>query len=320
MFWVGLAQLRMPFRTLGAKNGLAEHIGERELLLLLDNLEQVVAAAAELAALVERCPNLVLLVTSREVLRVRGGEFRWDRSSRRRRLSSLRARWRGAHRERSGTCRTLDDLPLALELAAARARYLRRNRSSSASLVGSTCWSGGRQQTLRATIEWSHELLDADERRFARLAVFTGGCALEAAEDLADADVDSLFSRSVEKSCSVDQQGGSGCWRRSASTRASGSLRPERWTSCSAGTPYFLEQARRQDEKLRAGEPEELHSGPEIQEIDNLRAAVQLGLESGQARFVREITAALPMYWTVRGRYIEARSWLERAGTRGFRG
>jgi hypothetical protein len=79
VFWVGLAPLRNAAlvtetiaQTLGAKDGLAEHIGEREMLLLLDNLEQVVEAAPELAVLVETCPNLRLLVTSRELLRVRG--------------------------------------------------------------------------------------------------------------------------------------------------------------------------------------------------------------------------------------------------------
>jgi class 3 adenylate cyclase len=79
VFWVGLSPLRDPAlvtetiaQTLGAKDGLAGHIGEREMLLLLDNLEQVIEAAPELASLVEACPNLRLLATSRERLRVRG--------------------------------------------------------------------------------------------------------------------------------------------------------------------------------------------------------------------------------------------------------
>ena len=79
MFWIGLASLRDPAlvsetiaQTLGAKGGIAEHVGEREMLLLLDNLEQVVDAAPELATFVEACPHLRLLVTSRERLRVRG--------------------------------------------------------------------------------------------------------------------------------------------------------------------------------------------------------------------------------------------------------
>jgi hypothetical protein len=79
VFWVGLGALRDPAlvaetvaQTLGAKHGLAEHIAERELLLLLDNFEQVVEAAPGLGSLLESCPNLRLLVTSRELLRIRG--------------------------------------------------------------------------------------------------------------------------------------------------------------------------------------------------------------------------------------------------------
>ena len=79
VFWVGLATLRDPAlvtetiaQTLGAKDGLAAYIGERELLLLLDNLEQVIEAAPELSGLLQECPNLTLLVTSRELLRVSG--------------------------------------------------------------------------------------------------------------------------------------------------------------------------------------------------------------------------------------------------------
>src|SRR5207244_3360358 len=79
VFWVGLASLRDSelvlqtiAQTLGAQEDLQAHIGDRELLLLLDNLEQVIDAASELPALVEACPNLRLLVTSRELLRVRG--------------------------------------------------------------------------------------------------------------------------------------------------------------------------------------------------------------------------------------------------------
>ncbi len=79
VFWVGLAALRESTlvteqiaQTLGAKDGLPAHIGEREILLLLDNMEQVIEAAPDLSALVAACPNLALLVTSRELLRVQG--------------------------------------------------------------------------------------------------------------------------------------------------------------------------------------------------------------------------------------------------------
>jgi non-specific serine/threonine protein kinase len=75
----------------------------------------------------------------------------------------------------------------------------------------------------------------------------------------------------------------------------------------------FLEVARREEAELRAGEPEEGPVAVLEQEIDNLRAAVEFGLEQGDTPLIREITAALPMYWISRGRYVEARRWLERA-------
>jgi len=214
VFWVGLAALRDSAlvaetisQTLGAKDGLAEHIGEREMLLLLDNLEQVVEAAPELASLVEACPNLALLVTSRELLRVRG-EVEYPVPP----LASPEAV--ALFCERSGLnpdeeiaelCARLDNLPLAVELAAARTKALSPGQTLDRLSQRLDLLKGGRdadprQQTLRATIEWSYELLSAEEQRlFRALSVFAGGCTLEAAEEVADADLDTLQSL-VEKS------------------------------------------------------------------------------------------------------------------------
>jgi Adenylate and Guanylate cyclase catalytic domain/NB-ARC domain len=166
VFWVGLAPLRDPAlvvdtiaQTLGAKDDLHAHIGERELLLLLDNLEQVVEAAGELAQLVESCRNLRLLITSRERLRVRGEvelavapldepeavELFCDR----------------AQLEPDETiaelCQRLDNLPLAVELAAARASVLSPAEildrlSTRLDLLKGGRDAEGRQQTLRAAI------------------------------------------------------------------------------------------------------------------------------------------------------------------------
>src|SRR5205823_4933544 len=133
VFWVGLATLRgaelvVPTvaQTIGAQNGLAEHIGEKEVLLLLDNLEQVVAVAPELSALVEACPNLTLLVTSRELLRVRG-EVEYEvlplADPDAVELFCSRAQL-GAELAVEELCRRLDNMPLALELAAARTKAL----------------------------------------------------------------------------------------------------------------------------------------------------------------------------------------------------
>ena len=102
-------------------------------------------------------------------------------------------------------CERLDDLPLALELAAARtvmlsSEQLLERLGSRLDLLRGGRDAESRQQTLRATIEWSHDLLELDEQRlFARLAVFAGGCTLEAAEAVCGADLDTLQSL-VEKS------------------------------------------------------------------------------------------------------------------------
>jgi predicted ATPase len=214
VFWVGLATVRDPAlvsatiaQVIGAKEDLAVHIGERQMLLLVDNLEQVVAAAPELADLVEACPNLRLLVTSRERLRVRG-EVEYAvlplADAEAVDLFCARAQVKPSDAVRQ-LCRALDYLPLAIELAAARASLLSpaqilERLSQRLDLLRGGRDADPRQETLRATIEWSHALLGAAEQRlFARLAVFAGGATLEAAEQVADADLDTLQSL-VDKS------------------------------------------------------------------------------------------------------------------------
>ena len=199
VFWVGLAPLRDPAlvtasiaQTLGAQDGLKAHVGERELLLLLDNLEQVVEAAPELASLVEACPNLKLLCTSRELLRVRGEvEYPVLPLTEPEAVSLFCARARLEPTDEINVlCRRLDSLPLALELAAARAKALSIAQILERVSGHLDVLKGGRdadprQQTLRATIEWSYELLSEQERRmFTRLAVFAGGCTLEAVQEV----------------------------------------------------------------------------------------------------------------------------------------
>ena len=213
VFWVGLASLRDPAlvsetiaQTLGSKNGLAEHIGERELLLLLDNLEQVIEAAPQLSALLNACANLNVLVTSRELLRVQG-EVEYGVPP----LASSEAV--ALFCERSGLepsgeigelCVRLDQLPLAVELAAARAKALSPRQILERLTQRLDLLEGGRdadprQQTLRATIDWSHDLLSEEEQRvFRALSVFAG-CTLEAAEAVCAAEIDTLQSL-VEKS------------------------------------------------------------------------------------------------------------------------
>jgi predicted ATPase len=214
VFWVGLASLRESSlvteeiaQTLGAKDGLAEHIADREMLLLLDNLEQVIEAAPALSGLVQACPNLTLFCTSRELLRVHG-EVEYAVPP----LASSEAVTLFC--ERSGLvpseeiaelCARLDDLPLAVELAAARTKALSPGQILDRLADRLDLLKGGRdadarQQTLRATIAWSYDLLSEEEQRvFRALSVFAGGCTLDAAEEVCDADLGTLQSL-VEKS------------------------------------------------------------------------------------------------------------------------
>ncbi|MGE5433493.1 MAG: ATP-binding protein, partial [Candidatus Doudnabacteria bacterium] len=197
VFWIGLSPVRDPelvvdtiAQTLGAKQELAAHIGEKQLLLVLDNLEQVVDSSIELAAVLQSCPNLRLLVTSRELMRV-DGEVVYPVPALAEpdavELFCARARIEPDD-EVAELCDRLDNLPLALELAAARVSVLAPAQileriSQRLDLFRAGRDADPRQQTLRATIAWSYDLLSPDEQRlFARLAVFRGGCTLEAAE------------------------------------------------------------------------------------------------------------------------------------------
>jgi predicted ATPase/DNA-binding SARP family transcriptional activator len=219
VWWVSLADLRDPAlvlesaaRVLGAKRGLADHIADRSMLLVFDNFEHVIDAAPEVAALLARCPHLDLLVTSRELLRV-PGEHAYDvpplESQEASELFLARARAvEPGFRESAAVtalCSRLENLPLALELAAARVRVLSIEQlverlSSRLDLLKGGRGLDSRQQTLRATLDWSHELLTPEEQALlARLAVFRGGWTLAASEEVAAADLDTLHSL-VDKS------------------------------------------------------------------------------------------------------------------------
>jgi predicted ATPase/class 3 adenylate cyclase len=219
VYWVPLqavreAELVLPAiaAALGAKDGLSEHIADGKMLLLLDNLEQVVGAAPLLAELLSQTANLRMIATSREPLRITG-EYRYsveplpegDAVA----LFSERAQAVDAAFEPTeavaAICRRLDGLPLALELAAARAAVLDAE-SLLARLERAlpVLTHGGRdvperQRTLRATLDWSYDMLNESEQRlFTQLAVFVDGCTLGAAEQVCETDLDTLQSL-VEK-------------------------------------------------------------------------------------------------------------------------
>jgi predicted ATPase len=207
VFWVELASiddaalvLEEIARTLGARDDLARDIGERELLLVIDNFEQVINGGPAIAELVSTCPNLHVLVTSRELLRLRE-EVEYPVEP----LPSDDAATLFSERSRLpvdetviALCLALDNLPLAVELAAARTDVLSPAQildrlERRLDLFRGARDADARQQTLRAAIQWSYELLGEDEQiLFARLAVFTGGSTLEAAEEVAYAELDVL--------------------------------------------------------------------------------------------------------------------------------
>jgi len=202
--------LGLPERNRAALNILQTELREQHSLLILDNFEQVVTAAPGLLDLLAACPHLKLLITSREILRVRGEhEFVVqplalpNAQSNKQTLTSYSAVALFLERARevqptpeltdlmliAEICRRLDGLPLALELAAARLKILslqtllERLKHRLHILTGGPRDLPIRQQTLRQTIAWSYDLLTQEEQRLFRLlAIFVNGCTLEAAE------------------------------------------------------------------------------------------------------------------------------------------
>jgi predicted ATPase/class 3 adenylate cyclase len=219
VWWVPLAPLAdaadvgsAAARVLGGGGTLPELVDGRRLLLVLDNFEHVVEAAPEVAAVLAECPRADVLVTSRERLRVQGEHVYpvpvLERAEARQ-LFVTRARAARPNFEPDEhldeLCSRLDDLPLALELAAARSALLSSEQllerlGNRLDLLRGGRDAETRQQTLRATTEWSYELLEPDERRlFSALSVFRGGWTLEAAEQVARADLE-LMQSLVDKS------------------------------------------------------------------------------------------------------------------------
>ena len=259
---------------------VAAHLRSRQILLLLDNLEHLLAAAPRIERLLDDAPQLAILATSREPLRLRAErEFPVDplplpqEDSRVSLSEALAAPAVRLFLERAqavkpsfaldahnvtevvAICRRLDGLPLAIELAAARVRMLppaallARLHQRLAVLTGGARDLPPRQQTLRAAITWSYDLLLPPERTFfARLGVFAGGCTLEAAEAVCSAagglpldlleGIDSL----VQKSLLRQENGPAGspaspCWRRSTSSPRSALRSFPRPMSSAGSTP-----------------------------------------------------------------------------------
>ncbi|MFJ8127322.1 AfsR/SARP family transcriptional regulator [Streptomyces hydrogenans] len=276
---------------------LVEHCAGRRMLLLLDNCEHVVGAAARLAeSLLARCPGVRILATSREPLGVPGERLRplgpLPEATALRLLAERGAAARpgfdvaedpAAARE---IVRRLDGLPLAIELAAARLRMLSARQIADRLDDRFRLLTSGartvlpRQQTLRAVVDWSWDLLEEPERAvLRRLAVFTGGCDLEAAEAVCagpeDTDVLDVLGALVDKSLVVSAPEDSGTRFRLLETVAeyAGERLDEAGERAAverAHLTYYRELARRTD--------------PELRGAGQIAAMVRLDAEYGNVR------------------------------------
>jgi predicted ATPase len=223
LFWIPLAPLRDPALVLPAVaealsvaqdptgvpvDDLARGLAGRRLLVLVDNVEHLLPDAADaVVAFVTACPTVTVVVTSRERLHVPGERVyavpamsESDGEA----LFRMRAASAGIELQASAEVRTLcarlDNLPLAIELAAARTvvfspEQLLDRLAQRLDLLRAGGRVDARQETLRATIAWSHDLLDPEEQGlFRRMSIFAGSCTFESAEQIAGADPDVLQS------------------------------------------------------------------------------------------------------------------------------
>jgi predicted ATPase len=312
--------------ALGTPAELADHVRHRELLLVLDNLEQVLAAASELGLLLEGSPRLSLLVTSREPLRLRAERELPLRPLAdepaaqlfRERANAIEPGFAGDEAQVAGLCRRLDGIPLAIELAAARVKILAPDQLLSRlerrlpMLIGGARDAPERQRTLRSTIEWSYDLLDEDERRlFASLSVFAGGWTFEAAEEVCDADLDTLHSL-VDKSLARVEEGR---FRMLETIREYAAERLEESGDVDElrrrHAAFFLALAERAEPELTGGE-QHVWLDRLAAEHENLRAALDwYSADSRLAPDGLRFAKALVLFWFTRGFYREALRYLQ---------
>src|SRR5580658_1828168 len=344
---------------------VAEYVADHQVLVVLDNCEHLAGATASLTEnLLAACPALTVLATSREALGVEG-ELNWQvpplslpragpgsgltasalAASDAVKLFEQRAQLvRPSFKvtdenaaQVASICQRLDGLPLAIELAAARMRILSSAQLAErlddifALLVGGARSAPPRHQALRATLDWSHDLLDAEERTvFRRLSVFASGFTLEAAErvaaggNLKPASMLELLTRLADKSLlRVEHaRGGSRYYLlvtirdyardRLAETSETDSVRR-------AHLGYFTELVETAAERIEGVETGDHSLELELDRVDaelpNLRKAYDFAAEAGDPVAALRIAGRLDRYAYLRGRYHEIRQWMDAAVT-----
>jgi non-specific serine/threonine protein kinase len=329
-------------------------------LLVLDNCEHLIDACAHLAMrLLDACPEVRLLATCREPLLIAGEQQlrvhplpapdEADVRSPERLASNPAVQLFVAHTRATSVdfdltpdvapavaqiCVRLEGIPLALELAAARVsvlapwQILDRLDDAFELLKGRSRAAPTRQQTLRATLDWSHDLLlPLEQAVFRRLSVFAGGCRLEAAEAICAThgveahDVLDLVARLVDKSLViVEPREGRARYRLLEPLRQ---YATQQLAACDEAraleqqhAAYFLDVAERASPELSG--PDQIAWLASLDsEVDNLRAALHNLAQSGSAELELRAVTALRPYWEARGWLGEGRGWLEHAITRG---
>jgi predicted ATPase len=333
VWWVSLASLADPAlvetaaaQVLGSKDKLSAAVADQRLLLVLDNFEHLLDAAGGIAATIELCSQLTVLVTSREPLHVDGEwEIAVDPLREReavelfvQRALAVRSDF-AANGEIAEICRRLDCLPLAIELAAARVKalspsmLLERLEQRLPLLAGGSRSAPERQRTLRATIVWSHELLTpAEQDLFARLAVFLGGCTLEAAEAICGADLDGIGSL-VDKS--LLRRSGDRYWmletiREFADERLQ--ELPDVSELRDRQAAWYVALGERARPELWARRGREWHDRLDAEQA-NLRASLEHLLACQDREGALRLSGAIWMYWAARGHWTEGRRFLSSA-------
>ena len=328
------------------EDALAAHLRDRSMLLLVDNLEQLVPETTLLSRLLSAAPRLIVLATSRTPLRLSGEHeypvpplalpkrdaritFEELAANDAVQLFVARARAVTPSFELSDdnvadvrhVCERLDGLPLAIELAAARARLLtphamsRRLDQSLELLTEGPYDVPERHQTLRATLEWSHELLTDDERElFPRLAVFRGGYTLAAAEEICGAGLDTLAAL-------VDES----LVRRVAPERFALLETIREYASELLGegaelyrrhAEYMVRFAEETAAPLAAGGEQSVAIEKLDADLDNLRAAQEWCAAAGEIELELRLLVALENYLAVRGHLSEGRRLFDSAVAR----
>jgi predicted ATPase/class 3 adenylate cyclase len=342
VWWVPLAPLRDPALVLSSvaqalqvqeepgrelAETLAARLAGKRLLLLLDNIEHLLPNAGSAVAALRDLGGGVVAVTSRERLQLQGEDVYPVpplAAAEAVELFLARARSAGVELEPSlvveELCARLDDLPLALELAAARTvvfspEQLLERLGQRLDLLKGARDADPRQQTLRATVEWSYDLLDAEEQRVLRaLSVFAGGCTYDAAEQVAGADDDtlqSLLDKSLVRRRDTDV--GPRYWmletireHAAGELRAAGEERPVRLVHAQFYVTLLLAIWRR----VRMYETEALSVVRE--ELANARSGLAFALDEADAGLAARYVWGLCIPWLTLGHNREAMRAVDR--------